>query len=273
MTIFQSLFRLLSRLLLTMLLVESFSYAGESGTIREAMWQNALPSMTAEVKNLGLLAPKDLVQAIDGPFSFLTTTPLGDGALWEKWETVRQQADSEASVLSRCATKGKCPAAARRFLRIVAEGRKRQGLARVGIINRAVNLSIVPTSDMKQWGVPDRWSPPLETLDTERGDCEDYAIVKYVALLDAGVRREDLKLVIVRNLLPNEDHAILVVRINGEWMVLDNRWLALVPDSEVRRAIPLFVLDDSGVRAFALETAAAPLGISRRWRKTSVPGS
>jgi len=61
-----------------------------------------------------------------------------------------------------------------------------QGLARVGLINRAVDLAITPTSDEAQWGVVDHWSPPFETLQTHRGDCEDYAIVKYVALLQAG---------------------------------------------------------------------------------------
>ena len=42
-------------------------------------------------------------------------------------------------------------------------------------------------SDLAQWGVIDRWSAPLETFTTGRGDCEDYAIAKYVALTAAGV--------------------------------------------------------------------------------------
>jgi hypothetical protein len=50
-------------------------------------------------------------------------------------------------------------------------------------------------------GVPDRWSSPLETLTTGRGDCEDYAIVKYVALLNVGIKRQDVKLVLVHDLL------------------------------------------------------------------------
>ena len=126
-------------------------------------------------------------------------------------------------------------------------------------INRAVNLSIVPTSDMKQWGVLDRWSSPLETLTTGRGDCEDYAIVKYVALLDAGIRREDVRLAVVHDVLRNEDHAITVTRVDGEWIALDNRWLALVHDGELRRVIPRFVLDNTGVRAFVPETEATRL--------------
>jgi predicted transglutaminase-like cysteine proteinase len=52
----------------------------------------------------------------------------------------------------------------------------------------------MPIGDMKQLGVRDRWSYPLETLTTGRGDCEDYAIAKYVPLVDAGVPKEDVKL-------------------------------------------------------------------------------
>ena len=94
--------------------------------------------------------------------------------------------------------------AARRFLAIVDEGRTRSGRARIGVINREINLAIVPTSDFVQWGVDDRWSPPLETFTTGRGDCEDYAIAKYVALTEAGVPPEDVKLVVVRDKTASE---------------------------------------------------------------------
>jgi hypothetical protein len=40
------------------------------------------------------------------------------------------------------------------------------------------------------------------------------------------------------------------VRIEGDWIILDNRWLALVRDREMRRATPLFELDENGVRRF-----------------------
>ena len=75
-----------------------------------------------------------------------------------------------------------CPAAAQKFLAAIADGRARDGRAGVGVINRAINVAIRPISDMAQWRVPDRWSVPLATLASGRGDCEDYAIAKYVAL-------------------------------------------------------------------------------------------
>ena len=66
----------------------------------------------------------------------------------------------------------------------------------------------------------------------------------------------DVRLVIVRNLVAGEDHAIVAVHLDDSWITLDNRWLALVKDVEMRRIIPLFVLDKDGVEQFALATMA-----------------
>jgi predicted transglutaminase-like cysteine proteinase len=57
-------------------------------------------------------------------------------------------------------------------------------------------------SDEEQWGVADHWSSPLETLQSHRGDCEDYAMVKYVALAEAGLSYDDLKIVIIAPAFP-----------------------------------------------------------------------
>jgi hypothetical protein len=139
---------------------------------------------------------------------------------------------------------------AQKLIDLASEGASRSGRARVGLINRAVNFAITPVSDEAQWGVPDRWSGPLETLRSRHGDCEDYAILKYVALLEAGISKEDLKIVILKNRLPNEDHAAVAARADGQWLILDNRTLTLVRDVDVARAIPIFVPDDDGVRRF-----------------------
>lgn len=168
------------------------------------------------------------------------------GDVSSKWLAVETKIEQEKAVLADCRTAEACPGPARELLRIVAEGAGRTGLARVGLINRAVNLAITPTSDEAQWGVDDRWSPPFETLQTHRGDCEDYAIVKYAALLEAGLSRDDMKIVILRNFVRNEDHAVLAARVDGEWLILDNRNLTLVPDTEMLGAHPIFALDQDG---------------------------
>jgi predicted transglutaminase-like cysteine proteinase len=118
------------------------------------------------------------------------------------------------------------------------------------LINRAVDLAITPTGDEAQWGVADHWSPPFETLQRHRGDCEDYAIVKYVALLQAGLSHEDVRIVILRNVLQKEDHAAVAARVDGQWLILDNVRLALVRDTDMIGSIPKFVLDKDGARRF-----------------------
>jgi predicted transglutaminase-like cysteine proteinase len=183
------------------------------------------------------------------PIFGMETEPVA-GQVAAKWHAVEADIDREQQVLARCRRGEACPVVARNLLQIVAEGAGRSGLARVGLINRAVDLAIVPTSDEVQWGVADRWSPPFETLRTHRGDCEDYAIVKYLALLQAGLSRDDVKIVILQNLLPREDYAIVAARVDGRWLILDNRRLALVRDTEMVRSIPRFVLDEDGARRF-----------------------
>lgn len=171
-----------------------------------------------------------------------------DGQVAVKWRAVALDIDAEQQVLARCRSGAACPAAAKNLMDIVAEGAGHVGLARVGLINRAVDLAIAPANDQTQWGVADHWSPPFETLQSRRGDCEDYAFVKYLALLEAGLSRDEVKIVIVRNRLPNQDHAVVAARVDGKWLILDNLRLAMVRDTAMVGSIPKFVLDEHGVR-------------------------
>jgi predicted transglutaminase-like cysteine proteinase len=182
------------------------------------------------------------------PLLFGMETEPAAGEVAAKWRAVEAQIVRERQVLARCRAHEACPVVAQNLLSIVAQGAGRSGRGRVGLINRAVDLAITPTSDEAQWGVADHWSSPFETLQTRRGDCEDYAIVKYVALLEAGLSQDDVKIVILRNLLPKEDHAAVAARVNGEWLILDNRRLTLVRDMEMVGSIPRFVLDEAGAR-------------------------
>lgn len=200
-------------------------------------------------------APFASLPSIAGPFG-LSAVPVTSGDILAKWNGVENDIRAESDILVRCrVSTERCPTVAKDFLAIIAEGRAQTGRARIGIINRAINLAIRPMSDLEQWGVLDRWSAPLDTFTTRFGDCEDYAIAKYVALKEAGLTDDDVKLVIVRDLAVNEDHAVVAARLGGGWIVLDNRWLQLVEDNEVPRILPLFVLDQNGVRRFLPGTA------------------
>jgi predicted transglutaminase-like cysteine proteinase len=197
---------------------------------------------------LSLLAA-DTVERVAVLFD-METEPVTQGALFDKWGRVKADIARESEALQRCHIAGACTPAAQRLLDIAAEGAGRSGRARVGLINRAVDLAIAPESDERQWGIADHWSTPFETLQSSHGDCEDYAIVKYVALLQAGMSPDDVKIIILKNLLPSEYHAVVAARVDGEWLILDNVRLTLVRDTDVVRSIPEFVLDQNGARRF-----------------------
>ncbi len=198
-----------------------------------------------------LPSPTELPPVVAEPFGLVAVPVIGGGVV-DKWNGVVTEIGQESGLLARCRDDAKqCAPAAQKFLAVIAEGRAHDGRARVGVINRAINLAIRPTSDLSQWGVEDRWSAPLVTLGSGRGDCEYYAIAKYVALREAGVDENDVRLVIVRDLLSGNDHAVVTARVDEKWIVLDNRRLALVEDVEMPRVRPLFVLDHAGVKQFA----------------------
>jgi predicted transglutaminase-like cysteine proteinase len=191
------------------------------------------------------------------PFA-LDATPVTDGEVLDKWNVLVADIRSESEILGRCRTDAAhCPAAAKKFLDVIADVRAHDGRARVGVINRDINMAIRPTSDLAQWGVADRWSAPVATLESGRGDCEDYAIAKYVALREAGVPDSALRLIIVRDLKSSSDHAVVAAHVEGKWVMLDNRRMVLTEDTAMAPVMPLFALDATGVRQFTTSVAEA----------------
>jgi predicted transglutaminase-like cysteine proteinase len=94
--------------------------------------------------------------------------------------------------------------------------------AGLGAINSWANSSIRYVEDRELYGEADHWATANETLRRHAGDCEDIAIVKMQMLAAYGVKREDMNLVIARDLVRSADHALLVVRIDGHYWLLDN---------------------------------------------------
>jgi predicted transglutaminase-like cysteine proteinase len=208
----------------------------------------ALPQLSSLTPNL-MDPSKDALPSTE-PFDLpAMTTSLGE--MSAKWAELQSRILADEKTLAACGSvNSPCPKAARRFLSIVELGRKHQGRARLGWINRAVNLSISPMSDWAQYGYADFWASPLQTLSSAAGDCEDYAIVKYVALRHLGIAPDDLRLLIVRDDMRQAEHAIVAVRYEQKWLLLDNRTMAMINASQSRHYFPLFVLNYQGVRAF-----------------------
>ena len=233
------------------------------------------PAADLTAATLDSTAALELTGKSAEPFG-LDTSPREWGSVREKWRGVERKLDDERVQLALCdGDRDRCVSpAALRFLAIVDSGRAREGRARLGEINRAINLAIRSMSDLAQHGAPDVWSSPLATFASGAGDCEDYAIAKFEALRLAGISPDDLRIVVMRDTIRGEDHAVAAARLDGHWLMLDNRRMAMIEDSDVRHTRPLFAIDQNGVMQYAEPPLLANLsgrGITQNG--TAQPGS
>ena len=189
------------------------------------------------------------------PFGASLSIPV-KGGLETKWSGVKKKLPRESRILAQCrADMTACPPAAKRFIVIIDRALRNDGRARIAEINRAINLDIRPVDDRTQHGKADRWTTPLMTFASKAGDCEDYAIAKYVALHEIGIAEDDIRLLVIHDRATGEDHAVTAVRLDGQWQILDNRTLDIRRDVDITEFDPLFVVDSTGVKRL---TATAP---------------
>ena len=239
-------------------------------TINQVLAKHQRPAETSSAVHLASIDPKVMSDASspqspsgEGDELFgLFTFRAPDGLLWAKWRKVEADIQDEAPALSRCRVDSDvCTPAAAHFAAIIKQAERLDGRAKFELVNQRVNAAIHYMTDAAQWGVADRWSAPLDmnatgSFNTGFGDCEDYAIAKYVALREAGISVQDLRLLLVHDHAVHLDHAVLAVRQDGHWLVLDNRWSRLIEDRELQQFAPLFALNEEGVKLFAAPYAA-----------------
>lgn len=124
-------------------------------------------------------------------------------------------------------------------------------LTRLLVVNTAVNRHLTYTGE-----AVDRWAPVAETLQTKRGDCEDYAMVKMALLIAAGTPMEAMTFVVVKDTKRNAHHAVLIVKVEGQDWVLDVWSNAVVEAERFPHYEPMMSL--TGGKAFVHSKRVAP---------------
>lgn len=78
-------------------------------------------------------------------------------------------------------------------------------------------------NDIDIWGEDDYWTTPNEFIGKGVGDCEDFAIAKYITLRELGIPANRLMLIIVSVDGLKEHHAVLGYKsLSNQIMILDN---------------------------------------------------
>lgn len=108
-------------------------------------------------------------------------------------------------------------------------------------VNAYVNRTAY-RADRRNWGVDDYWETPGEFF-SRLGDCEDYAITKYLSLRRLGWPDEHLRIVTVVDRRADAGHVVLVAAHAGQTWLLDNQSPLIVDTREVDRYRPLFSLN------------------------------
>jgi predicted transglutaminase-like cysteine proteinase len=158
--------------------------------------------------------------------------------MFPKWRSTLQRFEEE---LKSCDS-GQCK---KKQWQAVIDGlRGKDLMTQLREINTEMNDKRYIT-DPVNWNLPDYWATPFQFL-RKNGDCEDYAISKYMALRDLGVAVEDMRIVVLNDLNLRIAHAVLAVYVNGKPYILDNQISKVVPATSIRHYQPVYSINENG---------------------------
>lgn len=129
----------------------------------------------------------------------------------------------------------------------IAEMKGKEGVSFDEVLEE-VNLFInqwAYITDSENWQKRDYWATPLEFTDRS-GDCEDYAVIKYVTLKELGVLPENLRIVVVKDTVREIDHAVLAVyNDSGEPYILDSLIDAVLSHRALLQYTPYYSVNET----------------------------
>ena len=119
-------------------------------------------------------------------------------------------------------------------------------------------------SDQEAYSKIDHWASPLEFLERS-GDDEDFAIMKFSSLREAGLKNEQLRLVMVKDSLTGRAEIVLAAYIENEVLILSNQWPNVIRDDHAASYVPFISLNET------TRWAHVPISTTRRDDKLNLP--
>ena len=182
------------------------------------------------------------VDTFPGIFSTRTTQssnismfPKWGGAL-SRYFSERELADAPctSSIFNQCHLK--------EWKEFLTSLRGESKLSQVRAVNRYVNRQRYFT-DPRNYGVKDYWASPAQFFE-RNGDCEDYAIAKFMSLRMLGFTNSEMRIVVLQDMNLRVGHAILVVNVGGQALVLDNQVRSVVRAETIHHYRPIYSINE-----------------------------
>ena len=114
-------------------------------------------------------------------------------------------------------------------------------LEKLEAVNKFYN-GVSYISDIKLYKKNDYWATPWEFLGKDKGDCEDYVISKYFALIYLGIDSKKLFFTYVRSTKFKSAHMVLTYfeTPRSEPLILDNNNQKIFPASQRKDLTPIY---------------------------------
>lgn len=187
-------------------------------------------------QKLTLPTDPQFVFGVLGSFEFKTAKHR----FLDDWNEVLERIGNEKRLYEDCDKGlGKCPVKVRKWRTLIDDLKGLPQLEQISRLNRSLNKLVHYVDDPKVFGARDYWATPAEFLQ-RNGDCEDYAILKFVSLLELGFGSEQLRVTIVRDKRRQLMHAVLAVQIGDKTYILDNLFNDVVEQQYVLKYAPVF---------------------------------
>jgi predicted transglutaminase-like cysteine proteinase len=155
---------------------------------------------------------------------------------FEKWTGAVDKMTKERANLERFKVRFK------KWLDVIDALMEKDATTQIAEINKLMNQAEYIT-DQVNWGISDYWASPGEFL-AKFGDCEDYAIAKYMALKYLGFPADKMRVVVVRDLNLKVGHAILAVYLDDHVAILDNQIKIVVDARKIRHYEPVYSINE-----------------------------
>lgn len=156
------------------------------------------------------------------------------------------------------------------WLRLMDLARDQPLAVKLDRVNQFFNIRTAFEDDISAWGQADFWATPLDTLVRARGDCEDFAIAKYVTLLLLDIPEGQLRLIYVRARTDSGIQAHMVLGYyatpTAEPLILDNLKGSIQPASDRQDLNPVFSFNGAGLWTGGVKAPGDPTERLSRWR-------
>lgn len=143
---------------------------------------------------------------------------------------------------------------------------------RLAFVNTSINRLIAYRKDSAVYGKLDYWAKPSEILERRAGDCEDFAILKMTALLQAGVPAQSMSLVVLQDRKRKFFHAVLSVSTASGAFILDSLGNAVRRDSDLPDYVPLYSFSMDRAWIHGSKTGGAEMADIKGGVATVAPG-